>query len=77
MTTPRRDGKAVLAVLPRAVGLRFSLVTLAAIARDLARSGYRGTGAWTGVVRQCRRYAAELRLERGRRTEAVRERGSP
>jgi hypothetical protein len=46
--------------------LRFSLVTLADIARDLARGGFRGTGAWRGVVRQIRVYAAELRFERGR-----------
>jgi len=31
----------VLVALPPAVGLRLSLVTLAAIARDLARGGYR------------------------------------
>jgi hypothetical protein len=42
--------------------LRFSLVTLAEIARDLARGGYRGTGAWRGVLRQVRRYAAKLRV---------------
>jgi hypothetical protein len=46
--------------------LRFSLVTLAAIARDLARGGYRGGVAWRGVLRQSRVYAAELRAERRR-----------
>jgi hypothetical protein len=46
--------------------LRFSLVTLADIARDLARGGYRDGVAWRGVVRQIRVYAAELRAE-GRR----------
>jgi hypothetical protein len=66
MTTDRRGGEAVLAALPRADGLRFSLVTLAEIARDLARGGYRGGVAWRGVVRQIRVYAAELRAE-GRR----------
>jgi hypothetical protein len=41
--------------------LRFSLVTLAEIARDLARGGYRDGVAWRGVLRQVRRYADELR----------------
>jgi hypothetical protein len=44
--------------------LRISLATLAAIARDLARGGYRDGGAWRGVVRQIRVYAAELRAVR-------------
>jgi hypothetical protein len=44
--------------------LRFSLVTLAEIARDLARGGYRDGVAWRGVVRQIRVYAAELRAVR-------------
>jgi hypothetical protein len=44
--------------------LRLSLATLAAIARDLALGGYRGTGAWTGVLRQVRRYSDELRAAR-------------
>ncbi len=41
--------------------LRFSLVTLAASARDLAHGGYRDGIAWRGVVRQIRVYAGELR----------------
>ena len=64
MTTTRRGREAVLVALPRALGLRLSLVTLAAIARDRARGGYRGTGAWRGVLRQVRRYADELRAVR-------------
>jgi len=68
MTTTRRGREAVLVALPRALGLRLSLVTLAEIARDLDRGGYRGTGAWFGVLRQCRRYAAELRLAREHRS---------
>jgi len=44
--------------------LRLSLATLAAIARDLARGGYRDGVAWRGVVRQIRVYAAELRAVR-------------
>ena len=41
VTTDRSSGAMVLVALPPAVGLRLSLVTLAAIARDLARGGYR------------------------------------
>jgi hypothetical protein len=63
MTTDRRGGAVVLVPLPPAVGLRLSLVTLAAIARDLARGGCRDGVAWRGVVRQIRVYAAELRAE--------------
>jgi len=40
MTTTRRGREAVLVALPRALGLRLSLVTLAEIARDLDRGGY-------------------------------------
>ena len=47
--------------LPQVIRLRFSLITLAEIARDLARGGYRDGVAWRGVVRQIRIYAAELR----------------
>ena len=64
MTTDRSGGAVVLVQLPPAVGLRLSLVTLAAIARDRARGGYRGTGAWRGVLRQVRRYADKLRAIR-------------
>jgi hypothetical protein len=49
--------------------LRFSLVTLAEIARDLARGGYRDGVGWRGVVRQIRVCAAELRTARERRTD--------
>ena len=66
VTAARLGGEAALTALPRVVGLRVSLVSLAVIARDLARGGYRGTGAWTGVLRQVRRYSDELRAE-GRR----------
>jgi hypothetical protein len=44
-----------------ALRLRFSLVTLAAIARDVAHGGDRDGVAWLGVVRQIRDYAAKLR----------------
>jgi hypothetical protein len=44
--------------------LRLSLLTLAEVARDLARGGYRGGVAWRGVVRQIRFYAAALRVVR-------------
>ena len=64
MTTDRNGGAVVLVALPPAVGLRLSLITLAAIARELARGGYRDGIAWRGVVRQIRIYAAELRAVR-------------
>jgi len=41
VTTDRSGGAVVLVALPSVVGLRLFFVTLAAIARDLARGGYR------------------------------------
>jgi hypothetical protein len=48
------------------IRFRFSLATLAGIARDLARGGYQDGVAWRAVVRQIRVHAGELRFKRGR-----------
>lgn len=48
-------------MIPVILHLRLSLEQLTEAARGLERAGMRGGPAWRGVLRQLRRYAAELR----------------